>query len=260
MATLSTPREVARLSPAIPINNSIFEQHGLKLRRGQFSILAAAPGVGKSLVATNLALHASVPALYFSADSDEWTVRQRAIGALSGYELTKVEEWLNGAEADKLNEYLLRADHVDWCFNAELDADYIVRRIQAHEEIWGDFPALTVVDNISDLVQDENNEFAELRGLCRQLRKMARRTDSHIMALHHVNGALENGDKPVNLGDLQGKLGKVPEMVLGLSRQWIGNSQSLLLTVPKNRGGKQGLNITLPVDYTRATIGGFNRG
>lgn len=257
MPLLSAARKVRVLAPPLPVQNSTFQQAGLVLRRGQFSLVAAAPSVGKTLFATNVALRTSVPSLYFSADSDEWTVKQRAISILTGMDLGTVEQQLNSEAWDKhYTETLRRSDHVDWCFNSDIDLEFIVDRLFAHAELRGEYPQLIVVDNLGNTVVEQDNEGAELRAACRELQRIARLTNAHVMALHHVKGPKENGTQPILLGDLLWNIGKIPECVFGL--HWSDPSRSgLVLTVPKNRGGKGGINLQLGVDYTRATIGGF---
>ncbi len=256
MAVLSAGRDTAELSPPIPINNTILSQYGIKLRKRQLSIVASAPGVGKSLFARNIAAHTRLESLYFSADSDEWTVMQSVLAILTNRQLLDVEHKLDNPEpawTDYFNRQFLRVNHVDWAYSdGDIDIDYILRRVQAHEAVWDMLPEVIYVDNVLDAVDDE--DYKEVRRFCRQLRKLARTTEAHVMGLHHVNGRKEDGDQPIRLSDLLGKLGKVPEVVLGLSK--LGDGK-LMLTVPKNRGGPHDLRITLPIDYSTGYIGGF---
>ena len=257
MALLSSTRKAATLSPPLPINNSILNRHGLAFRRGQFSLLAAAPGVGKSLFATNLAIRTPIPALFFSADSDEWTVKTRACSILTGTPLDDVDKQLSNPNDEAWEDYyaghLRQADHVDWCFQTDLDMEFVVFRLQAHAEMRGDYPHLIVVDNLGNTV-DPENEGTQLKANCQELQRIARSTNSHVLALHHVKGAKEDGTRPIGLGDLLYNTGKIPELVLGLSRS---GENECHLTVCKNRGGKSGQQLQLPVHYATATIGGY---
>lgn len=257
MPLLSASRKATLLSPPLPVTNARFAQAGLALRRGQFSLVAAAPTVGKTLLATNLCIRTNVPALYFSADSDEWTVKQRACSILTGAKLTDVERQLNeDSWDDHYTDQLRKADHVDWCFQSDIEVEFIVKRMFAHAELRGEFPQLIVVDNLGNTVVDQDNEASELRAACREMQRIARTTNAHVMALHHVKGSKENGDKPILLGDLLYNIGKIPEIVLGLHRDPI---TGFTVTVPKQRGGKAGMELPLGVDYTTAIVGGFSR-
>lgn len=258
MPLLSSTRKAATLSPPLPVHNSILNRQGLAFRRGQFSLLASAPGVGKSLFATNLAIRTQIPILFLSADSDEWTVKTRACSILTGTPLDQVEKHLNNGDDDSWEDvyagFLRQADHVDWCFQTDIDLEFVVLRMQAHAEMRGDYPQLIVLDNLANCIQDSDNEYAELRAICRELQRIARGTNAHVMALHHVKGAKEDGLKPIGMGDLLGNIGKIPEVVLGLAR---AGDNLCTLTIAKNRGGKSGQAIQLPVDYSRATVGGY---
>jgi hypothetical protein len=254
---LSTTRRAAVLSPPLPVPHSLFAGNGLSFRRGQFSLMASAPGVGKSVFATNLSIRTRVPVLFFSADSDEWTVRTRACAILSGTQLDDIEKNLNDEAweafyADKL----AAANHIDWCYQSDIDLEFLVLRLQAHAELRGDYPHLIVVDNLGNTVADQDNEYAELRGTCRELQRIARSTNAHILALHHVKGAKENGVQPIGLGDLLGNIGKISEVVLGMNRL-PGDPNAVNISVAKNRGGKSQQQIRMPLDYATATLGGF---
>ena len=255
MPLLSTTRKATALAPPLPVRNSEFARNGVSLRAGQFSLWAAAPGVGKSLIATNLAVRTPIPALVFTADSDEWTVRTRVCSILTGQKLYDIEKQLDQeAWANYYADALRNADHVDWCFRTDLDLEFIAHRLLAYAEMRGDYPALMIVDNLGNAVGDLNNEGPELREICRELQAMARTSRMHVMGLHHVKGAKEDGTKEIGQGDLLWNLAKIPEQVFGLSR---GPEGVLTVTVPKNRGGKSGIRMQLPIDYATATIGGF---
>jgi hypothetical protein len=98
------------------------------------------------------------------------------------------------------------------------------------------------------------DEYSQLRASCRELQRIARRTRAHVMGLHHVIGNKEDGKDPIQLSDLIGKIGKIPELVIGLHRPYDGQ---LGITVPKQRLGRGNFAIQVPIDYTTASIGGY---
>jgi len=256
MPLLSASPKATVLAPPLPVQNSIFASSGLVFRRGQFSLVAAAPGVGKTLLATNLSIRTPVQSIYLSADSDEWTVKQRACSILTGVELTTVEQQLNDKSWEKFYAEKLRStDHIDWCFQSDIEMDFIVDRILAHIELRGEAPQLVVVDNIGNTVVDQDNESSELRAACRELQRIARSMNCHVMALAHVKGAKENGTIQIELGDLLYNIGKIPELVLGVHRDQAKTTQ--YINVAKNRGGRAGMVFEVPISYSTATVGGF---
>lgn len=229
------------------------------LRRGQFTLLCAAPSVGKSLLARNIsAKSAEVRTLYFSADSDEYTVRVSVLGSLTGLRLDEVEYHLandpDGRWGDYYRTILHRTDVVEWVFSPNINLDYIILKLKAYAEIYGDFPDLTIIDNVGDMVTEEDEEYAELRRICRELKRIGRSLDTHILGLVHAKGAWENGDKPITLGALLGNLGKVPENVIGLYWPMPGK---VAMTLPKLRGGKRGVTVPLEINYATGSVGGF---
>lgn len=261
MALLSAERRSVELAAPLQIHNHIFDQNRIVLRRGQFTLLCAAPGVGKSLLARNIAAKSGeVRTLYFSADSDEYTVRTSVLGSLTGQRLEEVEYHLANDPEGKWGEYyrgvLGRADVVEWVFSPNINLDYILLKLQAYAEIYGDYPDLTIIDNIGDMVTEEDEEYAELRRICRELKRVGRRCETHILGLCHALGAYENGSKPIDLGAVLGKLGKVPENVVGL--YWPDSSQrNVAMTLPKLRGGKRGATVPLDFNYTTGSVNGF---
>lgn len=254
MPALSRP--TAPFPDPLPARCEFLRNAGVVVRSGQFSLLAAASGVGKTLMAVNYALWTGVPTVYFSADSDESTVRLRVNAALTGQPQAKVEADIrSGGWADYYLGVVKQADHVDWCYRSDLDIDFITNRLKSHREVWGSYPALIVVDNLLNTVAAPD-AFGELGEVCQDLQVIARKTGAHVLALHHVTGAKEDGWQPIWQSDLLGKLAKWPEIVLGLCRQ---SGSYLTLTVAKNRGGPSGSEHSVYVDYEKATIGGFDR-
>ena len=112
-----------------------------------------------------------------------------------------------------------------------------------------------MVENLGNTYDEGGDEMASLRDACRELQRIARSTHAHVMGLHHVMGAKENGDKPIYLGDLIGKIGKIPEQVIGLNFGY--RPDQLHITVPKQRGGRRGFEFDVPINYNNAQIGGY---
>ena len=53
------------------------------------------------------------------------------------------------------------------------------------------------------------------------------------MVLHHATGEYENGDKPIPLGGIEYKAGKLPDLCLTLTRE----ETEMRVAPVKNRGG-----------------------
>lgn len=214
---------------------------GTHLRRGQLVFVCAGPGTGKSAVVLAYALKAKVPTLYFSADSDAFTQLTRAVSIVTGWSLERsarsvLNEDLTEVEGD------LEPIPIRFNYKASPSLDVIEESLQAYDALYEDFPALIVVDNITNVRTDSSNgddPFAGLESLADYLHEMARETGACVIGLHHVTGPYNDGDKPIPLSGIKGQIGRVPEMVITLHRVSDGfGSDSLRVSTVKNRGGK----------------------
>ncbi len=218
------------------------DEKGTRFLRGQFALICAGPGVGKSAFILNYALKAKVPALYFSADSDAFTQLSRSLSVLTGWDMGKTtrlvrEGSLGGAEK-ALEDIPIR-----FTYDASPDLDRLRIVLLAYWELQGDYPELVVVDNITNVrtggVENDENPFAGLESLTDYLHGMARDTGAFIAGLHHVTGKYNDACEPIPLSGVKGQIARVPEMVLTLHKinEEFGPS-SLRVSTVKNRAGK----------------------
>jgi hypothetical protein len=216
-------------------------QTGTQFRRGQLALVCAGPGTGKSALILAYALKSKVPTLYFSADSDPFTQLTRSLSILSGWSLEKATRAVRAAE---LGSYGDELDDIPIRFNykASPSLDVIEESLAAYDALYEDFPALIVVDNITNVrtdAGDGDDPFSGLEALMDYLHTMARETGSCVIGLHHVTGPHNDGDKPIPLSGIKGQIGRVPELILTLHRVSDGfSSDSLNVSTVKNRGGK----------------------
>lgn len=216
---------------------------GTNFLRGQLCLISAGPGTGKSALVLTYALKARVPTLYFSADSDAFTQLSRSLSILTGWPMQKSAQMVrdgNLGEAEGLFENI----PIRFNYNASPSLDQIELAMMSYEEVYGDYPVLVVVDNVTNVrtggEKNEDDPFAGLEGLMDYLHGMARETSSCVIGLHHVTGPNNNGDKPIPLNGVKGQITRVPEMVLTL-HQVNRNFANPMLNVStvKNRGGSQ---------------------
>lgn len=217
------------------------EQKGTTPRRGQLVLVCAGPGTGKSAFVLAYALKSKVPTLYFSADSDAFTQLSRSVSILSGWPLEKSTKAVRnediGDVADELDPIPIRFN-----YKASPSLDVIEESLAAYDALYEDFPALIIVDNITNVRTDSSegdDPFSGLEGLMDYLHEMARETGACVIGLHHVTGPHNDGDKPIPLSGIKGQIGRVPEMILTLHRISDGyGADCLNVSTVKNRGGK----------------------
>lgn len=218
-----------------------FAQKGIQLRRGQLVLVCAGPGTGKSGLILSYALQSKTPTLYFSADSDSFTQLSRLVSILSGWPLKRSSEAVMsgdlGEVADKLEQTPIRFN-----YKATPSLDVIDDSLRAYDALYEDYPALIVVDNITNVRTDSSDgddPFSGLESLMDDLHEMARETGACTIGLHHVTGPHNDGDKPIPLSGIKGQIGRVPEMVLTLHRVSDGfGPDSLNVSAVKNRAGR----------------------
>lgn len=226
----------------IPTPWKAFDELGIVPRRGQLILVAAGPGIGKSAKILTLVLEAMVPSLMFSADSDAFTQLSRSIAILCDMRVqTAAEMILEDKITDDVREELRRVPLLIDYDSSPTPHD-MEEIIAAYYELTNEFPALIVVDNITNVVtdaQDSGDPFSGLEALMDYLHSMARVTGACVIGLHHVTGEYNNGDKPIPLNGVKGQITRVPEMVLTLHKKPLEDGRWIMRVSPvKNRGGK----------------------
>jgi hypothetical protein len=227
----------------LPVVFKALEDKGTNFVRGQLALVAAGPGTGKSAFVLSYALLSNVPTLYFSADSDAFVQLTRSIAILK-------EDWSLEQAAKAVLDGETASYSVDLAdkpirfnFSASPTLDEIERAMAAYEEVYGEFPALVVIDNVTNVIGGSGGDedpFSGLESLMDYFATMARNTEACVIGLHHVTGPYVDADKPIPLSGVKGQITRVPAMVLTLHR--VAGEQGypdiLCVSTVKNRGGK----------------------
>lgn len=220
---------------AVLIQNETF------IRKSQLALVAGGPGTGKSAViqawlqrGNDNGLRNST--LYFSADSDSSTMFKRAAAIATGYEQTDIERMLEQGNSEGLDTQVTAATaHMRFDYQSAPSEKDILRSVEAYAETYGAYPEALVVDNLKNLFIDGvEGEFQALEQACVFLHELAKDINAAVIALHHVVGDSENGDKPIPLSGIRGKVTKTPEVVLTLHR----STEVLNVSAVKNRNGR----------------------
>jgi predicted ATP-dependent serine protease len=233
---------------------SLARSYQVAFRRCQASILAAAPGGGKSIIALAFAIQSRAPTLFVSADTDLITMAVRAGAMMLGWSQANVQKALTTSQVQRALDNI---NHIRWCDEAQPTVRDIYDEVKAYAEVHGDFPALIVVDNLIDVRAERTSEkdWTNARTVVDRLKQLARESGAHVMILAHATGGFEDGRTPIPLSGLEFKPGKNVELVLTM--YW-GDGQELRVCPVKNRSGvssaRAGLHTTLYADLGYCSI------
>lgn len=226
----------------IPVPWKSFQELGIVPRRGQLVLVAAGPGIGKSAMILNLILEALVPSLLYSADSDAFTQLSRSIAKTENMQVsTAAEMILSNTITEDIKDNLSRVPlMID--YDSSPTPHDIEEILMAYYELTNEFPALIVVDNITNVVTDASDPgdpFSGLEALMDYLQNMARTTAACVIGLHHVKGEHSSGTKPIPIDGVKGQIHRVPQMILTMFKKPLGEGRWALCVSPvKHRGGK----------------------
>jgi|SRR5688572_8426387 predicted ATP-dependent serine protease len=208
---------------------------GYTLRRGQQSMVAAAPGVGKSAFALDLVMKIKdYRSLYLCADTDPLTMSLRAAAKMTGHTQEHIEHGIrtDPGMASMYRGVLDKLWQVRFSFDV-MSLEDVRDEVFAYATAHGAFPPIIVVDNLVNITEGDD-EYRAFRHAVAELDHLARVTNAHVMVLHHSSGKYEDGDLPIPLGGLEYKVGKIPAQVLTLTR----SGEYMKVHLVKNRGGK----------------------
>ena len=210
----------------------------ITFRQGATSMIAGPPGSFKSVTALNLMVSwamAGKSILYFSADSDEFTVAKRVCGILTGDDSDTFEANANSGHVERYESVLASLDQVQFVYK-QPDMDSIGRHVAAFEAVHGAYPDVIFVDNLIDTVEDPT-DWGGMIAMIRDLDGMARETQAHICILHHASEewSKSHPSQPPPSWAIQGKVTQLSRLVLTVAN----SGMALYLACVKNTNGPQ---------------------
>lgn len=162
-------------------------------------MIAGQPGAGKSLLALWHAVawaKEGLRGIYFSADSAEMGQASRALAMLmQGITVSEAEQLLEADDEHALH-WMTQIDGLFWSFEDDLTYNNIDDEIQAFVEMWGTCPDFIIVDNLTDVEGQGEDEGGTIRRAMKALTQLARRTDSATIVLHHTSEDTKIKEQP----------------------------------------------------------------
>lgn len=189
-----------------------------QIRRSEVTMIAGQPGAGKSLLALWLAVawaESGLRGIYFSADSAELGQASRALAmTMMNLSVTEAEQMLKTHDEWAV-ENIGRINNLMWSFEDDLSYDNINDEVQAFNELWGDDPAFIIVDNLTDVEGQSEDEWSSQRRALKALVQLARVTDAATLVLHHTTEDERVKEDPCPpRRAIQGKCSQKPALIL----------------------------------------------
>lgn len=211
-----------RLGTPLPDPYPLFDASRIRFRRGGVSLIAGTPGSYKSVFALNLvtkwAPEHSI--LYFSADSDEFTVAKRLSSILTDHDSETVDQrMMQDMTWRRTYQQSLEVLHNAKFVYRSLEFETIQNHIEAFESVNG-WPDVVFVDNLIDTVEDPT-DWGGMINFIKQMDVLSRETGAHICILHHASEgwAEKNPGMPPPSYAVQGKVNQIPRLVLTVAAQ-----------------------------------------
>lgn len=231
---------------ALPSVFPSLEKMGAKLRRGQLSLIAGGPGTGKSAIAAFIATNSGygdygetgVPTLYFSADTDKRTLGNRITASVTHLTVDQSETLLADKHRGTLQILEDSTSHMWFNWNNGPSLNDIQDEVEAFAHVTGEWPHLIIIDNLKNIwveTSGEGGEHIRYDRVLDFLHEMAGITNAHVMVLHHVTGFYEDGNVPIPLSGILGKVSKPFRLIITLYRP---NENQIGLSIVKNSTGK----------------------
>jgi len=197
----------------LPDPYGIFARNKIAFRRGTFNMIAGGSGSMKTMLMLNILrmMGPTVPTMYHSSDSDDFTIASRVLAMKSGMSVDEAELKVMNQEV-KAYESLKDFNHVRWSFKSGPTVEHIEREAEAYREIFGQYPHHTIIDIAMDV---------ECPGIAEQnywtlfalLKDLARDQETCVTVIHHTTEAVKAGQPPPKAA-IMGKATQLQALIL----------------------------------------------
>lgn len=232
------------------------------LQRGNLTVIGARPGMGKSVLAENIARHCAKNGLSVRFQSYEMSgveLTQRGASAEYSIDYGRLKKYrMTQTETDNFALYINKARNWKFVIDTEMvGIDAIAARCRLEKRKSG--LDLLVVDHLHLMPRKGVNEVAELDDITARLKRLAMELQIHVLLVAQLNRATEKqNDKRPSLADLRGSGGieQNANLVLMPYREGYYDSEApqgtAELIIAKNRDGERGvLDLTWEGQYQR---------
>lgn len=237
---------VGRMGNPLPDPFPTFATNRVTFRRGATSMIAGQPGAFKSTLALNMLVawaSEGCSSLYFSADSDEFTVGKRLAGIITGEDSHQIERTMQNGKFERYTpEFASILRDVRFEYRI-LDVEGIADRVASFEHAFGAYPDCIFIDNLINYAEFAT-DWGAMIDFTKELDSLARECKSHIVILHHASEGFPRG-VPLPSAAIQGKVTQIPRLVLTTAADGL----ALMVTCVKNTNGPQHPNAAHHMNF-----------
>lgn len=203
--------------PLVPDLQALYDARTYP-RQNEMVMIAGRPGHQKSGFALWLTAQWGLPTLYFSADMSPFQASMRLACMKAGRTLEQMERGLAVGSVD-IDE-LLGDLPITFSFGKPITFPAIEHNVEAFVELWGDYPAVMVFDNLMDFEAGESDYAAQM-AILQDLDAIKSDLGCTVVVLHHATDkgkmAIEHPELPPPRSEIKGGLAEKPELTLGVA-------------------------------------------
>jgi len=247
----------------IPFGYPMMDKFTLGMPKGQLTIVAAAPGLGKTTFALNVAIRSKKPTLFFSIEMTKRELFERVLSIRSGIPYRQIRS--HGLTKEQLTQlYKTNIRNIYCDDSSQLTIGQIRSRLSSFSR--KEDPGLVIVDYLQlmdDPTRRGESEALRIGRITYGLKAIAKDFNVPMILISQLNRDYsKRTDKRPKMSDLResGAIEQAAYMVIFLHRDDYFDFESMRLTeedivpveliVGKNRGGGTGLldfELNLPV-------------
>lgn len=199
-------------------------------------MVAGMPAAYKSMFTLALCNAMDLPTLYVSADSDPATQLSRLAAMRTGFMSRDLRENITAQPVvDALSTSKIR-----FSFESNPDMWDIASELDAYVEIFDEYPAVIIVDNLRNVYNGSDSEHRGYKETQQALIEIARRTHACVITMHHMTESVGEPSIPSARKNIDGKVAQLPDFILSVAR----DGAEFRVSVVKDREGE---------DYPEAT-------
>lgn len=212
---------------------------GLRPRAGQVIMVSGRSGSGKSAFAMFWAIRMGLRTLYVSADMSPHTAATRAASVVTGVDHEEIASQMLQPDMQEYYSSRLADLPLTFSFGAPITWQRMEDEIDAHIELWDEYPEVIVIDNLKEFEGAESEYAAQMETMA-GLTDLARSIGCTLLVLHHSSDkswdAQKAPYKPPSRDEIKNGLSENPE--LSLSVAYDPNKYQMNVAIIKQRDGR----------------------